>query len=300
MVERNVRTARGEHVDGAHRDPVLRLTVLGSGTLVADGRRGPAGYAMEHGATRLVLDGGTGTLRRLAEMGIDYRSIDHLLYTHVHPDHTGDLVPFLFSQRHTPGFERRRALRLSGPRGFAAFVRQLLAIYGRWVESPDYAIQVEEHWGDAFEIAALAITTARMRHPVACIGYRLTAPDGSSIAYTGDTDATDGIVELAADVDVLVADCSTPDAGKVEGHLSPGPLGELAQAAGARRLVLSHLYPVCDGADLVGECRRHFRGEVLVAHDGLVVEVAARRVTVSVQPIQVWPTGLEPQGGATR
>ncbi len=119
----------------------MQITILGSGTLVPTGVRGPAGYAVETDGTTFLLDGGSGTLRRLAEAGIDYRAIDHLFYSHVHPDHTGDLIPFLFAQRHIPppAAPRARDLTVHGPRGFAAFYRQLALIYGRWVEGEGYA-----------------------------------------------------------------------------------------------------------------------------------------------------------------
>lgn len=271
----------------------MRVTILGSGTLVPDGRRGPAGYAVESGGACVLLDGGSGTLRRLAEAGLDFRAIDHLFYTHVHPDHSGELVPFLFAQRHTPGWSRRRPIHLYGPRGFAAFTGRLFEVYGRWLESDAYAIEVEELWetGTRVAEAALAVETRRMRHAVACVGYRLTGPAGETVAYTGDSDRTGAIVELARGAEVLISDCSTPDEHKLEGHLSPSPAGELAGAAGVRTLVLSHLYPVCDTADIVAQCRRQFSGEVIVAHDLMTLEVTPGAVRSGCRPPQVWPRG---------
>jgi ribonuclease BN (tRNA processing enzyme) len=269
----------------------VRVTILGSGTLVPDGLRGPSGYALEAEGLTLLLDGGTGTLRRLAEAGIDFRAIDHLLYTHVHPDHTAELVPILFANRHTPGFARTRPVTIFGPRGFDSFYRQVMGVYGRWVESDDWQVEVRELWGERTTIGALAVETFVMRHSVACVGYRLTTAAGLSVAYTGDTDATDAIVELARDVDVLIAECSTPDELKVEGHLSPGPLGELAAAAGARLLVLTHLYPQCEDADLVGQCRRHFAGSMVVAHDLMQIELDGGEPRVTTRTPVVRPLG---------
>jgi ribonuclease BN (tRNA processing enzyme) len=271
----------------------VQVTILGSGTLVPNGLRGPAGYVVSADELIVLLDGGTGTLRRLAEAGIDYRRIDHLFYTHVHPDHTGDLIPFLFAQRHTPDFVRRRPLTLYGPRGFAAFVRQLLAVYGRWVESDAYAIEVVELWGDRLELGPLDVATEPMRHSVACIGYRMTAPDGAAVAYTGDTDVCDAVAELARAVDVLLVECSTPDELKIAGHLSPGPIGTLAAAAGARTVVLTHLYPQCEGVDIVGQCRRHYAGDIVVAHDLMEITLTAGQVRVGRRAPQVRPLGWD-------
>ncbi len=253
----------------------MRVTILGSGTLVPTGIRGPAGYAVHVADTVLLLDGGTGTLRRLAEAGIDYRAIDQVFYTHIHPDHTGDLIPFLFAQRHTPGFRRVRDLWVSGPRGFTSFYERLTAVFDRWIASDGYAVNVREMWEGGVDLGGVRVDAVALRHSVAAVGYRITAPDGATVAYTGDTDVTAAVSELARDADLLIADCSTPDEGKVEGHLTPGLVGELAQAARVRHVVLSHLYPECDGVDIEGQCRRRYDGEVVRAHDLMRIEVRA-------------------------
>jgi len=251
----------------------MRVTILGSGTLVPTGIRGPAGYAVEVAGHVLLLDGGTGTLRRLAEAGLDYRAIDHLFYTHVHPDHTGELVPFLFAQRHTPGHTRTRDLWVTGPRGFASFYERLTGIFDRWIFGETYAVRVRELWESEVQVGEARVEAIPLRHSVAEVGYRITAPDGATLAYTGDTDVTEAVSELARDADVLIADCSSPDDQKLDGHLTPGLVGELARAGRARMVVLSHLYPMCDGVDVVAQCRRRYPGPVVRAHDLMRIEV---------------------------
>jgi ribonuclease BN (tRNA processing enzyme) len=209
----------------------------------------------------------------------------------VHPDHTGDLVPFLFAQRTTPGFERTEPLRIFGPRGFRAFFDRVREVYGRWIESDQYPLLVGELWGEGAGAGDITFETFRMRHSVACVGYRFTGAGGETVAYTGDTDATTEVARLAADVDVLIADCSAPDEAKMEGHLTPGEVGRLAAQGGARQVVLSHLYPHCESVDLVRQCRRQFGGEIHLAHDLMVLEIAGGTVTVGTLAPQVWPEG---------
>ena len=47
----------------------------------------------------------------------------------------------------------------------------------------------------------------------------------------------------------------------------------MAQQAEARRLALSHLYPPAIEADVAGQARAAYEGEVIVAVDGTAVEV---------------------------
>jgi ribonuclease BN (tRNA processing enzyme) len=261
----------------------MRVTILGSGTLVPTGIRGPAGYAVEVAGHVLLLDGGSGTLRRLAEAGLDYRAIDHLFYTHIHPDHTGDLVPFLFAQCHIPGDTRTRDVWVTGPRGFSSFYERLTGIFERWIFGDTYAVHVRELWESAVQVGGARVEAIPLRHSVAEVGYRITSPDGATLAYTGDTDVTDRVSELARNADVLIADCSSPDDQKIEGHLTPGLVGELAQAGEARMVVLSHLYPSCDGVDVVAQCRRRYSGPVVLAHDLMRIGVRSGE-PATIQP----------------
>jgi ribonuclease BN (tRNA processing enzyme) len=84
---------------------------------------------------------------------------------------------------------------------------------------------------------------------------------------SGDTDYCQSIVDLAREADLLVLECSFPEGRKVEGHLTPSLAGRIASESHCRRLLLTHLYPVCDSADVVGPCRDIFKGDIILAED---------------------------------
>ncbi len=92
----------------------MRLTVLGSGTLIPDAHRGSPGLALEAEGLLCFMDLGSGTLYRARQAGIDIEQLDCILLTHLHPDHTGDLVPLLFAF-HTGPMARRSKLVIAGP-----------------------------------------------------------------------------------------------------------------------------------------------------------------------------------------
>jgi ribonuclease BN (tRNA processing enzyme) len=89
--------------------------------------------------------------------------------------------------------------------------------------------------------------------------------------YSGDTDESDSLAELARGADLLVCEASNPF--KVPGHLTPAEAGRLAARAGVKRLLLTHFYPPCDTVDVVALATREFGGEIFKAEDGLRVEV---------------------------
>ena len=74
-------------------------------------------------------------------------------------------------------------------------------------------------------------------------------------------------MELARGSHLFVCDCAFPDEHREPGHLTPGLAGKAAEAAGAKKLCLTHFYPQCEGHDLAAEARATFSGEIVLAED---------------------------------
>lgn len=251
----------------------MDLIVTGSGTAPLRAERGPSGYILKVAEQTCLLDGGTGTLLKCLQAGVSYKEIDHLFYTHLHPDHTIDLIPFLFATKHTPGFVRTQKLTLFGPEGVRHFLDRLLDLYGRsMVDEAEYELAIEELSDSRKEMPGFDVQTQPMNHSVPAIGYRFEA-GGKALVYSGDTDVCREIVDLARGADVLLLECSFPDEMKVTGHLTPTEAGQIAAEARVKKVLLTHLYPPCDEHDIVSVCRKQFRGEVVVAEDFMHIEI---------------------------
>ncbi|RMF58929.1 MAG: MBL fold metallo-hydrolase [Calditrichaeota bacterium] len=244
----------------------MELTIIGSGTGALTAERGPSGYVLRHEHEIFLLDGGTGTLLKCLQAGVSYQDIDKLFYTHLHPDHTGDLIPFLFATKYTPGFIRRKRLEIFGPVGFKAFLARAVELYEMALLEGGYEISMQELDDSVVELESLVVETRRVKHSRNAIGYRFSGGDGV-LVYSGDTDTCDAIIELARNADLLVLECSFPDDMKVEGHLTPREAGHIAAQAGAKRLILTHLYPVCVEEEILASCQQVFDGEVHIARD---------------------------------
>lgn len=245
----------------------MEIYILGSGTCVPTLKRGAPGVAVRLDGETILFDSGSGTLERLLRAGIDYKEIDHLCYTHTHVDHTADLIPLLFALRNTPGFARTKKLGLWGSNEFLELFARLDAIYGKWLHAHSYAITPGEVPSDGVRLSGGHIIAGAVRHQPGALGYRVEAHSGKVFVYSGDTDYCSGIVDLSKKAHLLLLECSTPDAYKAEGHLSPAFAGRIAREAGAETLVLTHMYPGCDDWDLRSECEKEFAGEVILAED---------------------------------
>jgi len=202
----------------------------------------------------------------MLDTGITYRDIDLLLYTHIHPDHTADLIPILFASKYADLPREKDLLCIGGP-GFEHFFNQLKKIYGRWIESRSYRLTVSEVSSKPLLFKDLKIFSKPMAHMPESVGYRIELDDGKSVALSGDTDYNRDLVELAHEVDLLVLECSFPEGRKVEGHLTPSLAGRIASESRCKRLLLTHLYPPCDEIDIVGQCGEAFKGEIILGED---------------------------------
>ena len=250
----------------------MELVIIGSGTGALRAERGPSGYVLLVANQMWLLDGGSGTLRKCLEIGLSYRDFDKVFYTHLHPDHTIDLVPLLFATKHTPGFKREKPLEFYGPVGFRRFFETLIDLYGTGMTDVEYDLSVRELSEEHFQLERVAISTRHMQHSGHAIGYRFEY-EGKALVYSGDTDYCEAIIELAYGADVLVLECSFPDRMKVPGHLTPSEAGRIAATAEVKKLVLTHFYEPCDQEDILEPCRRQFTGEVVKAEDLMRVTV---------------------------
>jgi ribonuclease BN (tRNA processing enzyme) len=245
------------------------VTLVGTGSLVPSARRSTPALCLQGDGFQVTVDGGSGTLRRQAELGIDFRKTDVLLFTHVHPDHTLDLLHFLFASKYTPGFRRTAPIRIVGPPGFSRFLDHLRDGVSSWTDGGDAGIVVEEvEEGKEIAIGPWRAATRRLSHKVADHGYRFIAESGGTMVFTGDTAWCDALVDLCRDADLLIAECSGDAAHPAEGHLTAPEVGRLAAAAGVRQLALTHLYPLADDRTRVREAAAHYSGPILLAEDG--------------------------------
>jgi ribonuclease BN (tRNA processing enzyme) len=249
---------------------MVKLTVLGSGTCVPSLNRNAPGYLLEAGGFMSLVDCGSGTLLQLEKAGSSYREIDAVFITHRHPDHFADLIPLIQALLATPGFRREKVLSIIAPEGFIEYydmtVRSLLSVAGL-----DFIRIVEVH--GKYEIGPFHVLTAKTVHSEDSIAYRFEH-NGKAVVFTGDADHDQGIIELSKGADLLIADCSFPDEMKVSGHLCSKECGMIAEAAGVKKLVLSHIYPA-DSPDIerVAESSAAYGGEIILAEDLMELEI---------------------------
>ena len=247
----------------------MEITVVGSGTVVPRLNRRQSCVVVEMSGETLVFDLGSGAMRGMLHAGLDPFAVDRIFFTHFHPDHTVDVVPLLFSIKYGAEEERTRPLCLTGPEPFRSFWDSLTDVWGEFMVG-DYPTRVSELPHDCtspLDLPGCRLSWSPAQHRPESIAYRLETEDGG-FAYTGDTEYSELVVELARGARTLLVECSFPDDSPVPGHLTPSSAARIASEAGVERVVLTHIYPTADELDLAAEVGRGYDGEVLVARDG--------------------------------
>ncbi len=208
----------------------------------------------------------------MLKIGITYLDLDFVFYTHTHPDHTADLVPLVFACKYGED-PRRRDLSIIGGRGFKNYFQAIQGVYGHWLQPDQFRIPITEVYDDILDYGLFRVIVKPMNHTPESVGYRVESHEGRSVAISGDTDYCPDLVELAKDVDVLVIESALPDDMKAKGHLTPSLAGRIGREANCKKMILTHLYPVCDTVDIAGQCRKQYQGELLIAEDFMRVSI---------------------------
>ena len=228
----------------------MRFTILGSGTLVPDPARAPAGFLLQSEGRDMLVDGGSGTLGRLVALGLDPRKLDGGIYSHRHIDHTGDLVSLLFSMRVGIDLLRSRHYPIWAGRGFQAHLNRLISVYGHWIVSPDYRVQVTElpldGPGHAQLPGGVRLDTLPALHSEGALHLKFTGPAGDTVVFSGDTGPSDGLISLAIDANLLVCECALGEHEDYPYHLKASDVAAIVAAARPHQVALTHIYPTND------------------------------------------------------
>ena len=242
----------------------VTVRFVGSGDSFGSGGRFQTCILVDGPVSRVAIDFGASSLIALAQQGIAHNSIDAILLTHLHGDHCGG-VPFLLIDAMLAA-KRQRPLTIAGPRDLRrrmAEVREAL-FPGSHVMIPGFPVEwIELEPGRPHRILDLTVTAEPARHT------RETNPTslrveigGKTVAYTGDTEWTDGVATVARDADLLIAECYFY-AKPIKWHLTYPAIAAHRGELGARRVILTHMSRemLDHAAEVPEEC----------ASDGLVV-----------------------------
>jgi ribonuclease BN (tRNA processing enzyme) len=282
-----------------------KLVLLGTGGGPVPGRtRQMTSHVMLSNGAAYVLDCGLGVTDQFARAGVPFGALRSIFITHHHPDHNIEYGPLIVI-----GWVQgmRLNVRIFGPPPLKQMTEGLLGSYKTTIDfwSEDFKmkplrmIDVSEVSvaGQVMQDENVKVAAIVVKHPpvTPSLGYRFDFHD-RSIAFSGDTAPLEDMARMARGADVLVHEAMYVPAVETftRGQIAKGwpveledvlahmkadhtpveDVGRIAQEAGVKTLVLSHLVPAIDSIPdetWRAAAAKNFKGEIIVGRDLMVV-----------------------------
>lgn len=291
----------------------MEITLTGTGSPVPVPGRAATSIVVEIGDESVLIDCGPRTVYQLMAAGIDPGDIETLFFTHQHLDHNASFFHFAFTSWTEGGRESLDIYGPDGTDRLVDALYSIYEEdieYRRAIHPTDGISTIQSYTvteGFDMERDGWRVSALPVEHSIETYAYRFDEHDtDASFVFSGDTRKIDALCEFATGADVLVQDANNapidedripdPDEQFVwpqyrDGgggdygsrdidestisavHCSPAEAGEIAQAAGVRTLVLTHLMPYRDLDAMRQAAESTFDGEVIVAEDGMALSV---------------------------
>lgn len=245
---------------------MAEVLLLGTGAALNDGSREPTMLALRGRQSTVLIDCGSNPVRQLQRLNVPLASIERLILTHVHPDHTSGF-PLLVEMLWLAG--RREPLPIHGPADAIDVARRAFA---QW-DTSDWKGLPDLQWhAVALEIGApiasgadFELTAAPGMHSVPVIGVRARDVHGGGVlCHSADGEPSPGIRALAQGAGLIIHEAT----GAFPGHSTAEGAAELAAGAGAKRLILVHLAPLANDLNAQrASAAKVFGGEVFIGRD---------------------------------
>jgi ribonuclease BN (tRNA processing enzyme) len=226
-----------------HGVSAMRLQFVGSGDAFGSGGRFNTCFHVVGESANFVIDFGASSLIALKRWDIDRNAIDTILITHFHADHFGGIPFFILDAQLVA--KRSRPLTIVGPPGLAErYARVMEAAFPSFPLMPSrFPLTLTElEIGRPTEVGALTATAFPVVHAEAagpCLGYRIET-EGRVLAYSGDSEWTDTLIEIGRRADLFVCECYTYDR-PVKSHTDFATLAQHLGQIAPKRLILTHM-----------------------------------------------------------
>jgi ribonuclease BN (tRNA processing enzyme) len=264
----------------------MRITVLGKSPSWQDAGGACSGYLLRDGGAAVLVDCGNGVFGKLRQH-IYYVDIDAVVISHLHADHFLDLVPFAYALCYAPrqqpvpvppwpGTETPAHPRLLTPPGSREAFRRIVGAWGNedLIES---AFALEEYDETTRpDVGSMRFQFHKVPHFTETFAIQVTSSNGGGrLAYGADSRPNEELCAFVKGCDLLFIEATLPRPERtgVRGHLTPSEAGAHAKAAGAKRVVITHISDELDHTWARTEASRAFGGPVEVAREGAIFEV---------------------------
>ena len=281
----------------------FRVTLLGTGTPIPRPDRFGPSTLVEAGGQRLLIDAGRGATIRLFQLGVPIGTIDALLMTHYHSDHTNG-IPDVWLTGWLKSFYARRVrpFRVIGPTGAKALMENLERAYAADIkirladeQLPPEGIKTDvsefDRDGVVYDLGGLRVIAFEVDHGDVikpAYGYRFEY-GGRAAVLSSDTRYNANVIRHGTGADLLIHEVAyarpalmqEPHIQRIIAHhTTPHDAGLVFNAAKPKLAVYTHLVlPASDTIptptldDVIAETRRTYDGPLAIGEDLMSFEI---------------------------
>jgi ribonuclease BN (tRNA processing enzyme) len=243
----------------------MQLTVVGSGDAFGSGGRLQTCFLMETDRRKILLDCGATAQIGLNRLAFDANSIDTIVISHLHGDHFAGLIWVVLAAQYR--LKRSTPLRVVGPPSVAQRYEAAAEILfpgmtkvRRAFDLTFAEVTAERPYADD----ELTVTAFEVSHPSGAPSYALRLEAGRRVlAFSGDTEWVEVLVNVAADADLFIAECCALDR-RVKYHLNWRTIEQNLPRLSAKRIMLTHM-----NEDMLAAASGLASTRILIAEDGL-------------------------------
>ncbi len=250
-------------------DTITFLGTAGARFMVSRQLAASGGLWLDLHGTRLLLDPGPGSLVRTAQLKMDPETLDAIVLSHRHLDHSTDVNVMIEAM--TRGGHRRRG-RVYAPSDCLNEEPVVFSYLRTWV---DEVVVLRE--GGGYDLGDISFSTP-VRHVHSAETYGLTfRTPRTTFSYIADTAYFDGLGVYAGQ-DLLIVNMVFVRPIPGVAHLAVADVGRLLGELKPRAALLNHYgMPVWEAGPerLAGEIAEASGVRTIAARDGMVFDVAA-------------------------
>jgi len=157
----------------------MKITFLGTSSMVPTKERNHPSILISHNKENILIDCGEGTQRQLKIASINPCKINKILITHLHNDHVLGL-PGLLQTLQTQNYSK--TIEIYGPSKITSFIKQLKELFN--VKLPTKTTEIKKPI--FFENKEIQLKALKMKHNTTCLAYSISEKDKRKInlSYT--------------------------------------------------------------------------------------------------------------------
>lgn len=243
----------------------MELKIIGAGDAFGSEGNLNTCFHLRHENLQILIDCGATSLVGLKKNQIEPADLDYILISHLHGDHFGGLPFFLLDLLRG---NRCKTLNIIGPKGIKEKTLALLELLYPGVQTDlDLSLILFKEYNKDQELETefFKLQAFPVIHSIASLphGLKLFIED-KIIAFSGDTEWTDNLIELSEAADLFICECNFY-VKESSGHLNYKTILEKQDLLKCKHLILSHL-----GVEALKN-QEHF--QIPIAKDGMEISI---------------------------